>query len=95
MRLVYSPLWISLKDLFYEEPKGRILVISSLGKWKSPQITAVDHWMRKGGRVLAAGISPHWGEWLGLPSLKVQYKSIEHPSGAFGAMIAEEDRPLL
>lgn len=84
-RLGYLPAWVTLAELSTLNPEGKLLVISSLGQWGKSQEQEIKQWLGKGGRVLVAGISPHWPDWLGFPVNQTKFTSLDHPNGAFGA----------
>jgi hypothetical protein len=84
-RLGYLPAWVTLAELSTLDPVDNLLVISSLGQWARAQEEKVEQWLHKGGRVLAAGISPHWPAWLGFPPAQMNFTRLDHPNGAFGA----------
>jgi hypothetical protein len=94
-RLGYVPKWVTLVELASLNPAGQLLVISSLGQWARSQEEQIKRWLSKGGLVLAAGISPHWPDWLGLPVDQVQFAKLDQPKGAFGANLDASDTVCL
>jgi len=84
-RLGYLPKWVTLAELAVVDPVGKLLIISSAGQWSRAQTEQIEHWAGRGGRILAAGISPHWPEWLGFAGGQGRFEKLDHPEGAIGA----------
>lgn len=94
-RMGYLPEWINLAQVDNEDPDNKLLIISSLGRWSSGQEAIVKQWKKRGGRLLVAGISPHWVKWLGFGTSMATFQKIGHPNGAIGALLGGEKNIVL
>jgi hypothetical protein len=90
LRLGYRPRWITWSALAAEKPAENLLVVSSLGRWTSTQVTALQQWTRNGGTLLAAGVSPHWFEFWGFDAERASFQTIGRPEGALGVQYCKE-----
>jgi len=95
-RMGYAPKWVRLQELDGVDICDRLLVISSLGAWSDLQLERVERWIRRGGRLLAAGVSAHWPQWLGYSTESdCGFQQIDNSYAALGASISSHDKLAL